>query len=62
MSANATAEDKEEIPDLEFLAFLGSFKTADGKWVDPMEIEKMLDQTEQPNLIEDDLTEAKGNE
>lgn len=27
---------------LDFLAFLGSFETKDGQWLDPVEIEKML--------------------
>ena len=49
-TANATEET--EVPDLEFLEFLGSFESPDGKWVDPMEIEEMLEQKEQSTIVE----------
>jgi len=39
----ATANNKEQLPDLELLEFLGSFETADGEWVDPMEIDNILE-------------------
>lgn len=30
---------------LELLEFLGDFSTSDGKWIDPMEVTTMLDET-----------------
>lgn len=41
LSSNCLAEEEQTIPDLEFLEFLGSFVTDDGKWIDPMEIEQV---------------------
>lgn len=41
------AEDETDNPEslsLEFLEFLASFSTEDGKWVDPMEVNEMMDQ------------------
>lgn len=49
LSFNSVAEDEPDIPNLEFLEFLGSFETPDGKWIDPMEIENMLDKTDTLN-------------
>ena len=41
----ADDENEKEIPSLEFLEFLGSFATDNGEWVDPMEIQEMLENT-----------------
>ena len=30
-----TASDEQDLPDLEFLEFLGSFETDEGEWIDP---------------------------
>jgi len=48
----ANSAEETEVPDLEFLEFLGSFESPDGKWVDPMEIEEMLEQKDQSMLVE----------
>ncbi|MDH3327478.1 MAG: hypothetical protein OEM38_12285 [Gammaproteobacteria bacterium] len=61
-SINISAEEKIEQPDLALLEFLGSFETPDGKWVDPMEIEEMLDQTDKNNFNQSEQSEAKDNE
>jgi len=37
----------DELPSLEMLEFLGNFETDDGIWVDPMELEDLLDKTEE---------------
>ena len=42
------AEENNEIPDIELLEFLGSFESPDGKWVDPMEVEKMFEEENTP--------------
>ena len=44
LSMPLLASVNNEQPDLELLEFLGSFETPDGKWLDPMEIEKMPEQ------------------
>ncbi|HFE38539.1 MAG TPA: hypothetical protein ENK06_09030 [Gammaproteobacteria bacterium] len=38
----AADELNDDQPSLAFLEFLGSFETEDGQWIDPMEIEEML--------------------
>ena len=60
LASMAIAEDQteEEIPDIEFLEFLGSFETPNGKWLDPMEIENMF--TDKMN--ETSLQEVNNNE
>lgn len=35
---------EEQIPDIAFLEFLGSFEDPDGKWIDPMEIDSMINE------------------
>ena len=35
----ASPRDPEPSPDMEFLEFLGSWQTHDGKWVDPLHVE-----------------------
>lgn len=35
----ASPRDAEPAPDMEFLEFLGSWQTHDGKWVDPLHVE-----------------------
>ena len=45
--AYAENDAENETPSLEFLEFLGSFETDSGEWLNPMEIEKMLNLTQQ---------------
>jgi len=45
ISTTSIAEEKNDEPDLAFFEFLGSFETTDGRWLDPMEIENMLEKT-----------------
>ena len=54
LSSNCLAEEEQTIPDLEFLEFLGSFATDDGKWIDPMEIEKV-------SLTNEHLSDSNSN-
>ena len=35
----ASPRDAEPSPDMEFLEFLGSWQTHDGKWIDPLHVE-----------------------
>ncbi len=41
LDISVLADDNNEQPGIDFLEFLGSFETPDGKWLDPMEIESM---------------------
>jgi len=43
---HADEKSEKEIPSLEFLEFLGSFATENGKWVDPVEVQEMLQATD----------------
>jgi len=56
MSLNAYAEDdvEKETPSLEFLEYLGTFQSSEGKWVDPIEIEKMMSDTSNQQAMEND--------
>ena len=58
LSSIAIASDNNEVPDIELLEFLGSFETPDGKWLDPMEIESMLD--EENALIAGEPNQERG--
>lgn len=57
VGTTAIAEDasKEKIPDIALLEFLGSFEDPDGKWIDPMEIDSMMNK----ETTENDATTAK---
>jgi hypothetical protein len=37
---NALAKEKKDRPDMEMLEFLGTYETADGKMIDPMQFKE----------------------
>ena len=47
---HADSVSENDQPSMELLEFLGDWETKDGSWVDPMQLDEMLD----PNLAQKD--------
>jgi hypothetical protein len=57
LPAAAIAEDAADAPDMQLLEFLGEWETAQGKWIDPMDLPS--DSTGEKTKVK---AETKGSE
>lgn len=55
-------DEDEENPNLDFLIFLATFEGENGKWQDPMEVDKMLEHNNEAGHDEKNKQEESSDE